>query len=166
MLQRIQYALLLVIPSLLGRPIKCLAFKQYVHVERFPLSMCELANLAQIEEVSCPRKVDTAQCEAFLGHGVAAERRSDSLFTIKRRGALVVADGALAVPRQRWQLIAYLRSSNRRSASYGKFSTIVIEFWGTFWLKNSSRPSPEAARSGDHGSGCCDSWSRGVRRLV
>jgi hypothetical protein len=28
MLQRIQYALLLFIPSLLGRPIKCLAFKQ------------------------------------------------------------------------------------------------------------------------------------------
>jgi len=29
MLQRIQYALLLFIPSLLGRPIKCLAFKQH-----------------------------------------------------------------------------------------------------------------------------------------
>jgi hypothetical protein len=29
LLQRIQYALLLFIPSLLGRPIKCLAFKQY-----------------------------------------------------------------------------------------------------------------------------------------
>src|SRR5271170_4172772 len=37
MLQRIQYALLLFIPSPLGRPIKRLTFKQYRQVNSLPL---------------------------------------------------------------------------------------------------------------------------------